>query len=261
MAPLQKVAAILGVFSLLAGRLWAGESELSASTEFGITVTPDEVYAAIEESSDYWPPVGRHVAGDQFPVADVAMRQQTAAFISEVNQTLHDRLFGDDEAAAQDVIVYLQARLRVFVCYRRLRETLADDPALVALKDQWEEQHRELYLIPQPERSILAAQAPGSMRGEMARLGVPEDRIEAALPIWKQLAACEARRDKTAAGALMLEYERRVMSGNVDQAELIRRVIGAADWSLIAKAEGKIASKRDFLQAWEALEGYRVARR
>lgn len=246
---------------LLAGRALASESEIQATTEFGITIAPDQVYDAIEESSDFWPPVGRHVAGADFQVADAARRREAADFIAEVNQALHDRLFGDDEAAAADLLVYLQARLRVIACYRQLREALADDAALVALKDHWEDQSRQLYLIPQPTRAVLALERPNLMRDEMQRIGLPAERIEAALPVWKRLSACEAKRNNTAAGRAMLDYERRVMSGDLDQAELIRRVVAAAEWSLIVKPAGRIATKRDFLRAWDAIETQRVARR
>lgn len=254
MPPKFAVIALVGSLLAAAGSS-AGESEVQSTTEFGITVTPEEVYDVIQETADYWPPVQRHVAGPEFAVASEPLRRDVAEFIAEVNQTLHDRLFGDDESQAEDVILYVQARVRVFGCYRQLREALGDDAALIHLKNHWEDLGRRMLVIPEPSRSMLAMELPAEMKRKMLELQLPPERIAAAEPLWKRLAACEAKRNATAAGRRMLDFEREAIAGDPERAELLRRVVAAADWSVIVKPTGRIATKRDFLSAWDTIEG------
>ena len=230
--------------------------DLEPTTEFGLTITPNHLYDAIQETQDFWPPVRAHLAGDQFTVADQETRRKAAQFIAKVNDHLHDRLFGDDEAMAMDLMDYLGARLRVFELYRQLRATVEDDAALVELKTRWERRLRELNELPEAGRAAQHDDLVAYIATEMETLGVELPRQTPALEIWKTQAQAIARMNTTGAGRQMLVFEQQVRNSDRELADLIRLVVSTADWAQITKTKTTSLLRDDFVQAWQQLSQF-----
>lgn len=234
--------------------------ELQPTTEFGLTITPEQLYDAIQETQDFWPPVRAHIAGEEFTVADLETRRQAAEFIADVNDHLHDRLFGDDEAVAMDLMTYLGARLRVFEFYRQLRAAVADDAAMVELKTRWERRLREINELPETERAAQYDDLVASIDTEMQSLEVPDERRAAALPLWQVQVQAIARMNTTGAGRQMLVFEQQVKHSDSALADLIRQVVSSSDWAQITKTKQTSLLRDDFLAAWQTLAEYEAAR-
>lgn len=249
-----RLAVILALFVPAAAR--SEEGELQPTTEFGITITPDNLYDAIQETQDFWPPVRAYVAGPHFTVADPSVRREASAFIARVNDHLHDRLFGEDEATALDLMDYLAARLRVYELYRQLRSVLADDALLVTLKNQWEADIRELNVLAEDERIARYDEVIASMRDAMTARGIDGAKLQQATDGWKIMALAIHRMNTTGAGRQMLFFEQQVKSSDRAQAELIRSVVATSDWAQITKSKTTSLNRDDFIAAWEQRTEY-----
>lgn len=234
--------------------------DLEPTTEFGLTITPNHLYDAIQETQDFWPPVRAHLSGDSFVVADLETRQQAADFIGKVNDHLHDRLFGDDEATAIDLMDYLAARLRVFELYRQLRAAVSNDSAMTELKTRWERRLREINELPEAERAAQHDELIAYIGTEMESLGLPAERRTAALKVWQVQVQAIARMNTTGAGRQMLVFEQQVKHSEPALADLIRLVVATADWAQITKTKTTSLLREDFIEAWHELAQYEAAR-
>ena len=245
------VVVLLGALTVPA---WAQDDELKPTTEFGITIEPDQIYDAIQETQDFWSPVRHQIVNAPYIGSDLATRQQTADFFKKVNDQLHDRMFGGDEAQALDLIDYLSTRLRVFNCYRELRAIVKDDVAFVELKTSWDKGLREANTLSVAARATAVEALVKQLEAEMSSAALVESQIAKAVPVWKTVGAASARLNATGAGQMMLGFERDAKAKDVRVGELIRAVADTADWALISKAEQKLLKGSDFALAWQALE-------
>jgi hypothetical protein len=198
----------------------AGAQDLETTTEFGITITPDHITDAIQETQDFWTPVLRYIASDDFAVADAAMRKQVIDFFNRLHESLYKQLFEGDDANARDLLDYLCLRMRKMELYRQLRTTLDSDKAMVALMDRWERTYREIHTLPADQWDERAQAMLQQIPQEMQALGISEK---------------EARQMDRPVG------------------ELLRKITSAADWAMISKPAGKTASRPEFEKAWKSL--------
>lgn len=249
-------AILLGLLSPVA----AQDDELKPTTEFGITIVPDQIYDAIQETQDFWSPVRHQIVNAAYIGSDAATRQQTAAFFKRVNDQLHDRMFGGDEAQALDLIDYLSTRLRVFNFYRQLRGTVGSDSTFVALKQTWDQGLREANTLSAAKRPEAITKLVQQLESEMRLVALRPAQIDQALPLWQNVGAATGRLNATAAGQMMLGFEREAKANETRVAELIRSVADTADWALITKSEQTLLKGSDFARAWQELETIQVAK-
>ena len=229
-----------------------GEEAIQTTTEFGITITPEAIYDAIQETGDFWPAVRSYLTDEECSLDEPAVCRQAAAVIKRVNRYLYDRLFGGDDESAYDLIDYVAARLRANLVYRRMRDTLQDDAALVRTKAHWEQTHRLRRQLP-GDRAKDVEDVVTKMRDVMQSLGIDSDRVDEALLQWECLAQIENRRDSTGTGRQMLEFEKEIIEGDQNLAELMGSILAASDWAQITKSEKHLVKRRDFIEACQAL--------
>lgn len=243
----------------MCGQVSTAQDDLQPTTELGVTVTPDNIYDSIQETTDFWPPVRAYVGGDRFEVATPESRDATEAFLKQAHTFLHDQLFEKDEATAMDLIDYLTWRIRKFVFLRQMRELLADDTLLIAMKDDWERLHREVKELPAEKQTAARAAIPGAMHDLMTASGVAKPQSDQVRKLWLQIDVCVAHMDATESGQGMLEFEEQAKALDRTTATLIRDVVSAAEWTLITKPNGTLAEHTDFQPAWNELLELRAA--
>lgn len=235
--------------------------EAETTTEFGITITTDEIAKAIEETQEFWGPVRKHIGGNDFAAADAAARKKAVEFLKTVHNELHYRLMEADEATATDLVVYLTARLRKFEIYRKLRGAIADDAALVVLVERWEHASRDLNALPEKDRPAQLQALVASMPEEMQAAGISAEKIAAAQELWTIQAACLVKMTQTLAGKKMIEFEAEAKNSEKAVADLIRSVALAADWALIVKEQDQAYTKGSFVKAWDEIASMKAKRR
>jgi hypothetical protein len=229
------------------------QDDLQTTTEYGITVTPEQISDAILETQDFWGPVRRHVQSDEFGAADQATRARTVAFYKRVHDSLHNRLWEQGEAPARDLIFYLTQRIRKFDMYRQLRVAIDRDAEFAKLVDRWERTQRDLHHLPEGERAARGEAVLKTMREEMIALGLPPERTEEAMRLWTRQADCIRQMANTEAGKMLLGYDREARQSDPATSELIRAVGAAADWAWITRAPNQLTKKSDFLRSWDEL--------
>jgi hypothetical protein len=227
--------------------------ELETSTEFGITITPDNITDAIQETQEFWTPVLRYIASDDFAVADAKMRKQVIDFFNRLHESLYKQLFEGDDANARDLLDYLCLRMRKHELYRQLRATLNNDKALVALMDRWERSYREIHLLPSAERDGRVKAMLEQMPDKMRLLGLSAATCERAGRLWGLQSQCMNRMYKTQAGEIIGKYEKEARQMDLPVGVLLRQITSAADWAMITRPTGKTASRPEFEQAWKSL--------
>jgi hypothetical protein len=248
----------LSVVAFVPGMISA--QDIKATTEFGITISPDQITDAIQETQDFWVPVRNYVASEAFQVATPETRTQAVTFIKKVHDELHHRLFEMDEATGHDLITYLTHRLRKFEIYRQLRAKINNDAALSTLVERWEKSHRDINLLPETDRAARVQELVALMPEEMSALGLSSEVVDAAKPLWDTQAKCLARMAETGAGKMMISYEHEARKLAPEVGELVRQVTTAADWALITKAGTAGINRKDFNKAWTELAELRGKR-
>jgi len=249
------VLALLGAVAQPA----SAQDDLQPTTELGVTVTPDHIYDAIQETTDFWPPVRAYVGGERFQVATPASREATAAFLKQAHSFLHDQLFEKDEATAMDLIDYLSWRIRKFVFLRQVREVLDDDSLLTVLKDDWEQLVRDANELSTERQAAAHAAIPKEMSRRMLVAGIARPQAEKVVELWRHIAVCGEHMDATETGQGMLKFEQQAKSFDRTTATLIRDVVSASEWALIVKPKGTLAQHGDFRPAWDSLQKLRAA--
>lgn len=227
--------------------------ELQTTTEFEVTITPQNVMDGLEEMQQFWTPVLRYIASEQFAKADAEGRKQAAAFFNRLHDSLYKQLFEADEATARDLLDYFCLRLRRIALYKRLREATHDDAALVTLIDCWEKAFRDINQLPQAERPARVEAMLKLLPGEMATLGLSAETSQRAIVLWNLQAKCMMRMSETKAGALIASFERDARRMERPVGELLREIASASDWVLITKEAGKPVGRADFDNAWKRL--------
>lgn len=259
----HRLTAIACACVLAAGAQVQGNDLIRETTEFGITVSPRQLFDAIHETQEYWPPVRRHITSERFEEADLATRKQAAEFIRQVNNRLADQMFGGDEAASLDLLDYIAARIRLMSIYRELRGEIDADELTLAVKERWEQDIRALHPLSKEERAARLAADDGELHAVYHKLGLCDAHCEACADLWRRAAPVAMRLHDTQAGAMMLEYERTLEQGDPQVFALLRQVVLASDWATITKSDERTLRRADFERAWtdlERLRGERTAR-
>jgi hypothetical protein len=232
-----------------AGGAAAGANEaLEATTELGVTVTTDDILDSLEEASCFWPAVRRYVLSPQFSAADEAARIEAEAYIRQVQDRLHERLMGEDEAAGLDLLTYVRWNIRRQHFFRELRAVVKNEDQVLRLRSAW---YRNFNRAADDGATIdlaaLVAQIEPVVK--LAALA-PEDHAKV-MSLWSNVGACMIRMEETQTGKLIREAEL-ALSG-LPHEQLVRRIVSAADWAGIIKTRQGPAACEDFIAAWDAL--------
>jgi hypothetical protein len=248
------VASVLG-FQAVA------DEPLKETTEFGITITPDDLSDAIQETQDFWEPVRLYLASEEFDgPTDAAMRKEVVAFFTSIHEGFYQKLFEGDDSNVEDLVDYLGLRLRKFVIYRRLREAIGDDTALAQLVERWERAHRDINALGTEERAPRVAAVLELMRDEMKSLGMSETVTAQATELWDMQSQCLERMAGTETGVMMIGFEHKARQMDRPTGEMIRLIATASDWTLIVKKEKGSAGLAEFKAAWRDLAEMRAKR-
>jgi hypothetical protein len=240
--------------------LAADDDALRTTTEFGITVTPEDLTDAIEETQQFWEPIRLLVGSKDFEAGDLETRKQAMDLFTQVQEGIYKQLFEGDEAAAQDLVDYLGLRIRKFIIYRDLRKAMSEDLALAQLVERWERAHRDINALPKEEWSKRRQAVLELIGEEMKSLGLSEAQRVATQPIWETLNQCIVRMNDTQTGGMMIGFEHKARQMDRPVGELLRNVINAGDWAMIKKTGKEPLGVEDFKSSWAQLADLRAKR-
>jgi hypothetical protein len=250
---------LLSVAVALVALFWGSHvraQNLPTTTEFGITVTQEQIINAISESQDFWPGVRKHIVSEKFPVADAAVRAQAAKVLKDVDSRLSQLMFSANQAQAQELVEFIANRLRKFSMYRDLRTTLADDALTCRLKERFEFGHRAICQLPEDKRAAAHVELLAEVKAEMVAARVGDDTLTKAMEKWERLGQNMDRMHRSAPGALMQEFENQLRAGDPKLKLLMASIVRAADWAVITQTESKPLKAADFVAAWESCLKY-----
>jgi hypothetical protein len=243
---------------MLAGT--ARSQDLPTTHDHGITITPDHLAAAIQESQDFWGPVRKHLLSEECTLGEPELRKEAVAFLKSIHDGLHNRLFQQTEAEAMDLVRYLGHRLRMFEVYRRLRTEIGDDAALYALIEQWEKEYRDIHELPVAERSAKVEALLASMPTAMRQHSISDAKIAAAQPLWKMQSEVLALMAATDAGRMMHDFEKQAKHLSPQVGGTLLSISTAADWVLIVREPEQSIGRLDFLKSFAVLAELRAKR-
>lgn len=238
------LVAVLGIAS-------ASFGQAASSTEYGVTITQDEIISAIQESQEFWAGVRRHMTSDKFAVADPKLRATAAKFLKDVDAKLAERLFSNDPKVAQDLLDFLAGRLRKFHMYRKIRDIVGDDALVCRVKEHWEMGHRGVCLKPEAERAAACKQLLAETESMLTAAHLDPAKVQKTMTVWHDLCHNMDKLHNTGVGGMMQDCETVVRTGDPKLKELLAGVVRAADWALIVKTD-KPVKTADFIVAWES---------
>lgn len=220
----------------------------ASTTELGVTVTGDEIIDSFEETMSLWPAIRKYVISADFAVADETTRMAADAYIGQVQRELQNRLMGENDAAALDLIRYATWSIRRAHFFRQLRDTIDRPEAMVKLRDTWYRNFLEAVAAGGPVKlTALEAAIEPHLRG----LALSPQRHAEALRLWSAIGHCMLAMESTQTGRLVREADR-ALEGR-PEASLTRQIVAAAEWASIMKSHPGKAVRDDFITAWDAL--------
>jgi hypothetical protein len=234
--------------------------DLPTTTDHGITITPDDLTTAIQQSQDLWGPVRKLLHSEECTIGETAKRKEALAFLKMVHDSLHSRLFEMGDEVAMDLIDYLGKRLRMYEVYRKLRTTIGDDNATYLLVDRWGYEFRVLNLKPESERPAKIAELLSLMDEQMKAAGIAAEKIVEANKLWTIQADVTQKMCATGAGKMMLDHERKGFDLEPSVGNLLADISLAADWAQIANPSTAEIGKDHFVKAWASLKEARDLR-
>lgn len=226
-------------------------AQIETTTEYGITITPDQLMNAIAESQGFWPGVRKHIVSDQFAVADPAVRQEAVKFLKRVDSRLADMLFGGDVEQGQALMKYLGARIRKFQMYRELRATVNNDPLMCDLKNKWEVGVREIYKLDADKQEAATQQLLAKIRAGLVAGEVPADAVDRAMAKWSLLDKVMHGMRFSPVGDVMDEIEQEALHSDVAVRNLLASILRAVEWAMVTCPSNRTLKSADFLAAWE----------
>lgn len=251
------IAPALALLFTLCGA--ASGQDLPTTTEHGITIGPDELVAAIQESQDFWGPVRTYLVSPDCTSMTQVEREQAVAFLKRIHEGLQQRLFDRTEADAVDLVNYLSHRLRMFEVYRGLRTAIADDALTVGMIQEWEGAFREIHTHPVDQRAAKIASLVTHMEGRMKAAGLDDAKVAAAQKLWVVQADVVEKMATTGAGQMMVDFE--ILGGKeltIPVGQFLLDVSSAADWVTITRETGATIGREHFVKAFGELAELRT---
>jgi hypothetical protein len=251
----------LALVAVLGTSLFAASAvaqDLPTTHDHGITITPDHLTNAIQESQDFWGPVRKHLLGADCTLGDPSPRTEAVTFLKSVHDGLQHRLFEQTEADADDLIVFLGHRLRSFEVYRRLRTTLNDDVLTLAVLETLRKDLREINQLPEVERAAPRAALSDKLVALVKSRGAADHTVASAKQLVDiQLAVLQSVAS-TEAGKMMIDFESKAKKLDTSISRLLLEISTAADWVLIVREEGREIGRTDFVTACAVLRELRT---
>ena len=223
-------------------------AELKTSTEFGETVTADELIGNIFELQNFWPGVRKFMVSKSFQTADLEIRRQAADLLAKVDASLTKRLNHDSEA--EDLLNFLAARVRKYRLMRKIRKAVGDDAGFWVMFDHWERSRRLINHAPSEKQAEMADVLLADVQRKMKAGGMSSADVERAMDFWRRLGRNRDRMSGTAAGQLIIGFENQARKGDARTKRLLQAVVRAADWALVTKAENQTVTVNAFRKAW-----------
>lgn len=254
---LSSFVLVLGSICCFASGLQA--QDLPTTHDHGITISPDHLTGAIQDSQDFWGPVRKYLTSEECSIDEAARRAEAVAFLKRVHDGLHERLFNGSETEAADLVDYLSHRLRMFEVYRKLRTTVADDALLVGLIRDWENELRLIHKLPVAEQGAKVELLVADMTKKMQAAKLDEAKVAEASNLWKIQAAVVEKMTGTLAGKMMVHFE--TTEGDKLSREvgaLLLTISSAADWVLITREVETSIGREAFVKAYAELMHLRV---
>lgn len=245
------------LFGTVAG---AQAQDLPTTHDHGITITPEQLTDAIQETQDFWGPVRKHLLSEECSIGEAAARQEATAFLKKIHDGLHHRLFEMTEAEAVDLIDYLGHRLRMFEVYRRLRTTIGDDARLASFIETWEHEFRHIHADGVVDRAGKIEALLARMNDEMKVGGIDDAKVIEAAKLWKTQSQVVEQMAATGAGRMMIGFENEAKQLPVPVGEALLKISQAADWVLITRQEKVAVGRDEFLKAFTTLDDFRGRR-
>lgn len=246
--------AVLAVV-LCSGSLSA--QDLPTTNDVGITITADDLTTAIQESTDFWGPVRKHLMGPDCVIGVTEHRHAATQYLKKIQDSLHQRLFEMTEVEALDLITYLGHRLRMFEVYRQLRVAINDDALLFKLVADWEEQLRAIHTHPAEARGPKIDELLARMTAAMKKASLDEAKIAAADKLWKLQSQVSELMAATGAGKMMIAFEIEADALPEETGDTLLAISQAADWVLIIREPKASVGRVEFLAAFTALDDFR----
>ena len=231
-------------------------AQLEPTTEYGITITPQMIFDAIQESQDFWPGVRKHIVSAEFQVAEAPLRNDAVKFLKNVDSRLSELLFGSDQQQAKELLEFLGARLRKFEMYRKLRTILNDDALLAQCKDRWEMEVRTIYRLAEAEQPAATKKLLEQIKADMQAARVSGEKLEKAVEQWNLLSQNMGKMNQSRVGQVMSKFEDELRAGDPRLRELLTAILRASDWATIARADSKPLRTAHFVIAWESCLRY-----
>jgi hypothetical protein len=250
-----RTAIVLTAIPLVTTGRAADFEPIQATTELGVTITPSDIFDSFEESLTFWPAVRRHVNSGQLEGADPALCVEAEAFIGQVQDQLHDRLMGSDQSQALDVIQYVTWNLRRAHFYRELRTTVGSGNAAPQLRRAI---YQQFALDAREGRTFDVDRLKFALEPELKALALPIDREVHARELLGSIAICTNAMEQTETGHILRVAETSLEGRPC--ADLVRRIVSAADWALIIKETGTPPRREHFIAAWQELHPAAVTR-
>lgn len=235
----------------------AQATEIATTTEYGITITADDLINALLESQALWPGIKKHLLSDKCTAAAPEIRKQGVDFLNKVDDQITKKVLGAADADVQDALDFLSMRLRKFALYKELRTLLNDDIQLARLKDRWEDNRYKLNGSPEANWPAESERMLGEIKADMQALGFDQAKLDAALAIFVRMDLVNNRMCTTNLGRMVLSYENEMRGADPKLKHLMRHVVRAADWAMITRAKATTPVRAsDFVKAWEVCAGF-----
>ncbi|MBL9085185.1 MAG: hypothetical protein JNK76_25490 [Planctomycetales bacterium] len=233
--------------------------DLPTTHDHGITIGPDQLIAAIQESTDFWGPVRVHLQSPECGYGSPEDRAAAVAFLKRVHDGLHKRLFESTEADAMDLVDYLGHRLRMFEVYRGIRTAVGNDALTAGLIQEWEAEFRKIHTVPAAERAPQIQALLTRIEGRMKAAALDEAKVAAAQKLWVAQADVVEKMAATGAGTMMIDFEKAgTVELTIPVGQLLLDISGAADWVLIVREPAAEISCEQFVKAMSDLADHRV---
>jgi len=232
---------------------------LVTTTEFDITITPDQIVSAIHEAQEFYPVVRQHIVSERFAVAETDVRKFAASFLKKVDDSICQKVFQAKQSEVQDLLDFLTARMRKYTVLRQLRPLVNNDPIFSRLIDDWEMERRRINFLPESEQAIAQVALREQIRGELTGINLSPGKVDEIMTNCDRLDQSLSKVYRTSLGQVIMGYEKQARDVDPKTRDFLRRVVRAADWAMIVRPDNQIPRVTNFVTAWESCTRFEQA--
>lgn len=227
----------------------AVNAQVDTTTRFGVTVTPEDIWTAADESRLFWAYVRQALDSEDIAVNNEQLRGQALAALKATDRLMTEQALNDD--SLPDVIEFLATRVRRYQLYRQLREAIADDKAFCRLVDEWETGRWQISLLPESERPAASKKHLEDFRPQVLAAGVAPAKQAEVLQLWSNMNECQDHMLTLETCRRLIELQSKVAATDPALRNMLRRIALAADWALITRVPRSPCPRcEEFVHAW-----------